>query len=97
SKDLISGLIENSGKSSPPTLIEVRTEIVEGRHWRRPTKSVKVQTSLFVSGTDAHEMELRERRLVQAYQRYLQRKGARPRSYAIRLPGENSIACDLYD
>jgi hypothetical protein len=51
-----------------------------------------------VVGTSAHEMELRERRLVRAYQRYVHRKGSRPRPYTIRLPeGENSLACDLYD
>jgi hypothetical protein len=63
-----------------------------------PTREIGEGADIaLVAGTDPHEMELRERRLVRAYQRYLQRKGARPRPDAIRLSGENSIACDLYD
>lgn len=52
---------------------------------------------VIVDATEAHEMELRERRLVRDYQRYMDRKKARLRPYAIRFPDENTIACDLYD
>jgi hypothetical protein len=51
----------------------------------------------FVPDIPAHEIELRERRLVTDYRHYMRQKGLKLQPYAIELPGGDFIACDLYD
>lgn len=54
------------------------------------------QTAI-VPASEIREMKLRERRLVQSYQRYLRGRGSSARPYRIRLSDGISITCDLYD
>ena len=51
----------------------------------------------FVPDIPAHEIELRERRLVRDYRDHMLKKGLNLKPYAIQLPDGDAIACDLYD
>ena len=46
---------------------------------------------------DPHEMKLRERRLVQSYQKYMHLRGSTARAHRIISTNGISITCDLYD
>jgi hypothetical protein len=51
----------------------------------------------FVPDIPAHEIALRERRLVRDYRDHMLKKGLNLKPYAIQLPDGDAIACDLYD
>lgn len=57
----------------------------------------QIPNVVLVSGTEPHEIELAERHLVRAYQKYMGGNGSHPCSYRIRPASENTIECDLYD
>ncbi len=54
------------------------------------------QTAI-VPASESREIKLRERRLVQSYQRYLRGRGSSARAYRISLSDGIFITCDLYD
>lgn len=54
------------------------------------------QTTI-VPASESREMQLRERRLVQSYQRYLRGRGSSARAYRMPLSDGISVTCDLYD